>query len=83
MGQTAKRQRDGTWRSAAAVIVLKEGGTQTLGTYIDKRHATVVEWVVLSKIPDVCNRDLGSEGGRGPVIRGGVKQRLRSILVRR
>ena len=34
MGQKAKRQRDGAWRSEAAAKVLKEVCTQTLGGYI-------------------------------------------------
>ena len=40
--QKAKRQRDGTWRSAAEARVIKEAGTHTLGTCIDKQQATVV-----------------------------------------
>ena len=36
-GQKAKWQRNRTWRSAAAAMVLKEVGTQSLGTYLDKR----------------------------------------------
>ena len=34
--QKAKRQRGGTWRSAAEGRVIKEAGTHTLGTCIDK-----------------------------------------------
>ena len=37
MGQKEKRQRDGTWRSKAEANVIKEAGTQTLGTCIEKR----------------------------------------------
>ena len=51
--QTAKRQRYGTWRSAAAAIVLKEAVTQTLGMYIDKRQATVAGWMALKPIIEV------------------------------
>ena len=39
--------------------VLKEAGTQTLGTYIDKRQATVEEWMELRPILDVYNREPG------------------------
>ena len=35
-GQKAQRKRDATWRSAASEKVLKEAGTQYLGSYIDK-----------------------------------------------
>ena len=47
MGQKANRQREKTWRSTSAARVLKEAGTQTLGTYIDKQQVKVVEWVAL------------------------------------
>ena len=50
---TAKRQRGGTWISTKAASVIKETRTQTLGAYIDKRQATVVEWVVLRPILEV------------------------------
>ena len=55
----AKRQRDGTCISAALVRVLKKEGNQTPGTYIKKRHATVVEWVVLRPICGICDRETG------------------------
>ena len=61
-GQADKRQRDGTWISAAAVIVFKEAVTQTLGAYIDKRQVTVAECVVLSPILEFCDRDTCYEG---------------------
>ena len=60
---TAKRQRGGTWISTKAASVLKETRTQTLGAYIDKRQATVVGWVVLRLILNICNRETGYEGG--------------------
>ena len=37
----------------AAYIFLKEAGTQSLGAYIDKRQATVMDWVALLPIVDV------------------------------
>ena len=36
--KTARRHWDGTWSRASAESVLKEAGTQNLGTYIDKRQ---------------------------------------------
>ena len=36
VGQKAKRQREGTWRSASVAKVLKEAVTQTRGEYIEK-----------------------------------------------
>ena len=62
-GQKAKRQRYKTWRGASSSRVLKDAGNQTLGTYIDKRQATVVYWVVLRLILNICNRETGYEGG--------------------
>ena len=64
-GKKDKCQRGKTWRSAAAAKVLKESGTQTLGEYIDKRQATVTEWVLLRPILDTCDMETGYErGGR-------------------
>ena len=62
-GKMAKQKRDGTWRSAAAEIVIKEAGTQTPDTYIDEQHATVSEWVALRPILEVSNKGTGYEGG--------------------
>ena len=53
MVKTSNRQRYGTWRIVAAESVLKEAVTQTLGTYIAKQQAKVVEWVVLRPILEV------------------------------
>ena len=64
-GQNAKRQRYRTWRGASSSRVIKEAGNQTLGTNIDKGQATVVVWVVLRPILNICNRETGYEvGGR-------------------
>ena len=64
-GQKAKRQRYKTWRGASSSRVLKDAGNQTLGTYIDKWQATVVDWVVLRLILNICNKETGyEEGGR-------------------
>ena len=52
-GQMDKRHRHGIWRSAAAASVLREAGTYTLGTYIDKLQATVAELVALRPIIEV------------------------------
>ena len=53
------RQKHRTCRKVAADTVLEKAGTQTLGTYIDRRQATVEEWVVLRLILEVCDRDTG------------------------
>ena len=62
-GQKSKHQRDRTWRSAAAEKVIKEAVTQSLGAYIDKRQATVAEWVDLRLILEVCDKETGYKGG--------------------
>ena len=61
--QADKRQRDGTWINVAAASVIKESGTQTLGTYIGKQQATFLEWVVLSPILEFFDRETGYKGG--------------------
>ena len=62
-GQKDNRQRDGNQRSAAEVRVIKEAGNKILGTYIDKRKATVAEWVTLRPIIEGYKRETGYEGG--------------------
>ena len=61
--QMEVRQEDGTWRQVASEKVPEKSRTQYLGTYIDRRQATVVEWVALRPILDVCDRETGYEGG--------------------
>ena len=64
-GQKAARQGGGTWRSVASARVLNEAVIQTLGTYIDKRQATVAEWVALRSILEICDREkVYKVGGR-------------------
>ena len=48
--QRAEQQKDGTWRQVEAETLLEKAGTQPLGTYIDRRQATVAEWVALRPI---------------------------------
>ena len=43
---------------------LKEAGTQSLGAYIDKRQATVAEWVALRPILKICDKETCYKGGR-------------------
>ena len=73
--KTPKRQRDGTWRSVAAESLLKEAGTNTPGTSIDKRQEIVEDWVASRQILEVFNRGAGYDVGRGgDVIPGGSKR---------
>ena len=56
------RQENGTWRQVAADKILENSGTQSLGTYIDRRQATVEEWGALRPILEVCDRETGYKG---------------------
>ena len=47
----------------AAEKVLEKAGTQSLGTYIDRRQATLAEWVTLRPILEVCDRETVYEQG--------------------
>ena len=64
-GQRVVRQEDGTWRQVKAYNFLEKLVTQPLGTYIDRRQATVAKWVALLPILEVCERETDyKEGGR-------------------
>ena len=43
--------------------LLRGEETQLIQTYLDKRQATVAEWVALRNIFDVCTREMGYEVG--------------------
>ena len=47
----------------SAENILKKSVNHYLGTYIDRRQATVAEWVVLRPILEVCYKETGYEGG--------------------
>ena len=57
-----RRKWYGTWKRAAVEIFIREAGTQTLGTYIDRLQATVAEWVALRSIYEVCEWETDYEG---------------------
>ena len=61
--QRAVQQKDRTHMQVAAETVLEKLVTHTLGTYIDRSQATVVEWVVLRPILEVFARETGYEEG--------------------
>ena len=58
-----KRLRYGSWWQVTAKTVLQRAGTQPLRTYLDRRQATVAEWVALRSIFGSCTRETGYEGG--------------------
>ena len=55
---------DKTWTKEGPYRVMQAAGTKPLRGYIDKRQATVVEWVKLRPIFEVCAEETGYEGGR-------------------
>ena len=61
----ATQRRDGSWRQMTAEAVLQGAGTQSLRTYVDRRQATVADWLALRPIFDIFARETGYErGGR-------------------
>ena len=58
----AKKLKDGSWLKLTADRVLQRLVTQPLQTYLDRRQATVLEWVALQPIFEVCTRETGYEG---------------------
>ena len=64
-GQSIVRKRDGTWRCVEVEKFLKKEVTQSIGAYIDKRQAAVVEWVHLRPILEVCDKETDLQGGGG------------------
>ena len=59
----AKILRDGSWRKATANKVLQRAGTQPIRTYLDRRQATVAEWVALRHTFNVYARETSYKGG--------------------
>ena len=59
MRQREVPRKDRTFWKVSAGNVLKKEVTQYLGAYIDRRQATVAEWVALQPILEVCDREMG------------------------
>ena len=59
----AKSLKYDTWRNVSVDRMLQGAGTQPLHTYLDRRQATVAEWVALQTIFEVFARETGYEGG--------------------
>ena len=54
-----KSLKDGSWCKEAVDRVLQGAGKQPLRTYLYRRQATVVKWVDLQPIFEVCERETG------------------------
>ena len=62
MRQSTVRQKDGIFQQVIAATVLNKAGTHPLCTYIDRRQATVAEWVEARPILEVYDIETGYEG---------------------
>ena len=58
----AKQLEDGTWETPGAEGIQEAAGTQSARIYIEKRQATLSQWVVLRPLFEVCARETGYEG---------------------
>ena len=62
-GMKGRRLGDETWRHEEAEKVLQAAGTKHIWGYINRRQATVAEWVVLRPIFEVFEKEIRYEGG--------------------
>ena len=56
---------DRTWETTGAEGVREAAGTQSMRIYIEQRQETVLQWVALRTLFEVCTRETGCEGGGG------------------
>ena len=61
-GMTAQNLGVDTCQKEGAERVLKATGTKPLWEYIERRQATVAEWIALRPIFEVCAKETGFEG---------------------
>ena len=62
-GKRARRLGDGTWETPGAEGIQEAAGNQSARIYIERRQATVVQWVALHPLFEVCAREKGYDGG--------------------
>ena len=62
-GMTDKNLEVDTWKKEGADRVIQAIGTKPLREYIERRQATVAEWVALQTIFEVFAKYTGFEGG--------------------
>ena len=58
-GKRTRRKNNGSWQQKEAKSVLKASGNQDVQTYINRRQATVAQWVALHHIFKVCVGETG------------------------
>ena len=61
-GKRAKKLGDGTWETPGAEGIQESAGTQSDRIYIERRQATVAQWVALSPVFEVCAMETGYVG---------------------
>ena len=57
MRKRAKQLGDGTWETLGAEGIQEAVGTQLARIYIERRQATVVQWMSLHPLFEVCERE--------------------------
>ena len=62
-GKRTRRLGDGTWENLGAEGAQEAAGTQSDRIYIEIQQVTVVQWVALRPLFEVCTRKTGYEGG--------------------
>ena len=55
-GMEVQRLGEDTWRKAGEDSLLQAAGSKLLWEYVNKRQATVAEWVDLRPIFEVCEK---------------------------
>ena len=63
--------------------VLKEEITQYLGAYIEKRQASVEEWVALRPILEVCDKETGYKVRGGALVEENDDQEADECYIKR
>ena len=61
-GKQVRRIGDGMWETPRAKVVWESAGTQLAMAYIIRRQATVVQWVALLPLFEVCARETVYKG---------------------
>ena len=82
-GKRVKQLEDGTWETPGVEGIRESAGTQSASIYIERRQATVAQWVPLCTLFKVCARETRWRRGaeeEGVVAPRGDKKKLRDNL---
>ena len=61
-GNKARLLVNGTWETPGVEGVQEAAGTQSARIYVEKWQATMVQWLVLRPLFEVCARETGYKG---------------------